>query len=432
MSIFDFLRTKQSIQNETKAIGNDYFNNFFSINSDSEKKTYTPKELLLLNTGWIATCNSKNAQTIASVPIKLYYKNSTGKELKWIKHKDITTKNIQFLKDTTKKDITNEIIEIVEHPILDLLEKPNERMNWLDMVSFTQSYLGLIGNCYWYLEKDGEDITKIYPLLSENVSAICKETDFGWQIVDGYKYTSNFPKLNSRTFTPEEILHFSNYQPSNSLYGKGELEFILSSAERQQYYNTAENYINKNNARPDFLVQYKNGIKENEIKEVNRAWYKKFGSAKNAGKPVVVGGEVEIKNLSLPPKEMSWSLGREWLLKEIAAAYGVPTPLLNLQETNYASAASAMDFYMETTIKPKLERFLEKINEQIVSVVDPELFVWYDGTFITSENPLEAAQIDQIYINSGVYDAAYVRDRLDVPEQFSSVDNNSTGVTKNE
>jgi hypothetical protein len=69
---------------------------------------------------------------------------------------------------------------------------------------------------------------------------------------------------------------------------------------------------------------------------------------------------------------------------------------------------------MEFTIKPKLTRFLEKINEQLVSTYDPNLFLWWDGEFNASQDALDNAQLDEIYIRNGVYDAAYVRSRMGI------------------
>ena len=375
---------------------------------------YSPKELLKYNVGWTAACLNKNAQTLSSIPLKLYYRKSNGQTLKESKNR-IVTKSVQKVIRSTYRKEFDELVEITEHPVLELINHPNERMNWTDLMILSESYLGLIGNAYLYKQKNAEGVVeKIYPLLSENVSVIVNSQDFRYGNVQGYKYTNDADPSKSITFTGDSIIHLLNVTPGSVLYGRGELEQCLSCAEREVYYDMVENYLNKNNARPDFLVSYTAGIKENEQKELMKMWYKKYGSPKNAGKPIIASGDVKLQQLGWNPRDMQYKSGRDAVRQEIASVFGVPEALLVINESNFASAKSAVNHYMEFTIKPKLTRFLEKINEQLVSTYDPNLFLWWDGEFNASQDALDNAQLDEIYIRNGVYDAAYVRSRMGI------------------
>jgi HK97 family phage portal protein len=404
MSLFDLFKKPQVEQKAYNVEANPLQ---LLLNGGNESKNYSPSELLKFNNGWIYTCNNKTSQTIASVPIKLYYTNSNSKELKWTKHKKIDKKTFNYIIE--HKDINMDVVEVLDHEVLNILNAPNDRMNYFDLTYITESYLGLIGNCYWYINENS-----IYPLKSENVSVIIEDSDIGYGKIQSYKYEYSPSKY--RFFKPEEIIHFCNYVPGNTLYGKGELESAISYAERETYYNIAENYINKNLARPDFVVSYKNGIKENELRETNKQWYKRFGSAKNQGKPIIVGGDIDIKNINLPPKEMSWEQGRKDVQKNICSIFGVPEALVELNQANYASASAATEHYMIYTIKPKLIKYLEKINTQLVKKYDGELFLWPEAGFEFSSDALKTAQIDQIYSQLGVYGNEYIRDKLGIPQ----------------
>jgi HK97 family phage portal protein len=374
-------------------------------------KVYSPKELLKYNFGWVAACLNKNAQTLSSIPIRLYYKKENGQSLKASKHK-ILKKEIQLAVKTSSKKSFTELVEITEHQVLDLIERPNSRMNWTDFVILNETYLGLIGNSYIYMEKEGDKITGLYPLLSENVSIKVKENAWGYGDIQNYLYSKD--GVESHSFPPEAIIHMLNSSPGSVLYGKGELEQCLSAAERELYYDQTENYLNRNNARPDFLVSYVNGIKENEQKELMKMWYKKFGSVQNSGKPLVASGDVKVQQLGFNPREMQYKTGRDAVRQEIASVFGVPEALLVINESNFASSKSATNHYVQFTIKPKLTRFLEKLNEQFVSVYDDRLFLWWDGEFNSSMDALETAQLDQIYLTNGVYNPDYVRSRMGI------------------
>lgn len=384
---------------------------FFGVSSN---KQYTPKQLLQYNTGYVYSCNNKIGQTIAKVPLKLFYK---GKTPKLSQHKAISRATRKFIEVTTKQAM-DDVVEITTHPALTLTERINDRMNFSDMTYLVHGYLGLIGNSYIYKERDENNtVVNLYPLQAEFVTVIMKQNPFGYGKIEKYKYCSNdtdsgVDEKNAVYFKPEDIMHIANFQPGNMLYGKGELEACLSCAERAMYYDQVENYLNRNNARPDFLVVYKNGLKEAEQKEIARMWYKKYGTPMNAGKPMITGGDVDVKQLGFSPRDMQYQLGRETTKKEICAVYGVPEALIDINESNFASAKSAMNHFMEFTIHPKLSKYLNIINQQLISEYDPNLFFWYDD--YTSIDAKEQADIDKVYIDSGVYGPTYVRNRIGI------------------
>lgn len=419
--MFNFISTvfrKTQLPIEQKASTNNP-NDFMMqiLKGDSAVNKYCSADLLTFNRGWVAACLSKNSSTISSIPIKLFYK-SKGKSLKATKNHSISQKQFNFIKQSNSvKDIKSmgDVVEIEDHLILDILNMPNDRMNYTDLINVTQSYLGLIGNAYWYKvrNKKGE-IESIMPLSAENITAEVSDNGI-YKTIQYYKYTNPDNIGDNVTIIPKkDIMHFANYGASNLLWGKGELEACITAAERELYYDQFENYINKNNARPDYGIIYKNGIKENERKDIKKSLLQHFGGVKNSGKPLVMSGDVDIKQLGFAPKDMQYKDGRDAIRQEIASVFGVPEALITLNSANYASAAAASTHYANYTIIPKLNKMLEKINEQLVAEFDPELFIWYDDALKIDTSPLEQSTIDATYIDKGVYNAAYVQDRMGV------------------
>ena len=414
-------RTSPSDAEQKAFIADTAVNMWQFFYGQSSSKVYSPKQLLAYNVGWVYTCNNKTAQTLATVPVKLYYRNPTGKEVKHYKTMPISTRQARMLSGIMRKDMSN-TVEIEDHPVVELLHCPNDRMNWTDFSAFIQSYLGLIGNAYVLIERDKAGMpVALWPLLSENVSCVVKDNGLGYGEIVSYKYSNNLNDSGRTTeqvtiIKPEDMLHFVNYQPGNTLYGKGELEAAIACAEREFYYDQYENYINRNNARPDFLVSYKNGMTASQQKEIQRLWYKQYGTPMNAGKPMITNGDVDVKQLNFSPRDMQYQMGRTEVRREVCAVYGVPNALVDINNANLASSKSAMDHYRQYTILPKLQKYLEKLNQQLVEKYDENLFVWYDGDMVTSEDPLERANIDKIYMDLGVYGATYVRERIGIEE----------------
>jgi HK97 family phage portal protein len=416
---------------ETKAMpsNSDLYNNSFRLVTGADTiKNYAPADLLKFNRSYIYACNNKTAVTLASSPIKLYYKNTTSKQLK-VKHSKIDKKQLDFIRKTTN-NITikqaEDIVEIEQHPFIDLINKINPRMNYVDFASLVQSYLGLIGNCFVLIEYTNGVPSALYPLLSENVTVLKKSTDTGYGEITGYKYSVDNKDI---VYKAEDVIQFINYQPGNVLYGKGELESCISAAERLMYYDQLENYLNANNARPDFAVIYKGGIKEQEQKEISKSWFRKFGSAKNAGKPIVAGGDIDIKNLGFSPREMQYQSGRISAIKEIGACFGIPEAILELNSANLASSQSANQMYYQYTIIPKLSQYCEKMNEVLLPKYDPNIFCWFEEPKI--EDPVSKAQVTNSYVASGVMTVNEAREQIGL-EPLEETEQVTNGVNDEE
>lgn len=387
MSILDFLKHgNQEILTKSANIESNNLPYALITNPQSELKEYLPKELIQYNLHWVYICNNKNANTCASIPLKLYYENKTGKKV---------VNNSQPVKGKV------DVVEILEHPILDIIKNVNPTMNYTDLASLTFSYLGLLGNSFWYIEKNGKNVVAIHPWKSEDVTI--KMNDINGEITS-YKY-------HEKTYSPDDVIQFSNYNPGSLVQGKGELEAVINAVKRYCYYDLAEQSLNKNNSRPDFIVSYKSRLSENERSDVEKIWFKKF-NRKGLGKPLITS-ECDVKPIGLSPKDMEYRVGREAAIKEILAGFGVPEALVFLNSANLASATSATSHYYKYTIFPKMARFVEKLNEKLMPLYDDNLYLDFERNI--EADATEQAGIYKTYVDAGIMTVNEVRDALQLP-----------------
>jgi len=353
--------------------------------SPCKSNDFSPINLISLNTGWINFCNTKNANTCSSVPIKLYYKNP-GRELEMTAYKSLSKNQVKGICKSANIVLKEQedIQEIIEHPILNLFKNINDTMNYYDWCSLNFQYQGLIGNSYNEIVYDSDGLPiALNPLLGEFISITGTGKNQGKILNYIYKPDGNTVK----TYKPEDILHFANYAPANNLIGRGELEFCYSAQERFMYMDAYEKYIAANNGRPDIAVAYKNRLSEKDLKDQYRQWNKKFGGVQNSGKVAVTSGDMTITNLGFAPKDMQFGNGRTWALKEICAAYSIPEALVSVTDVNRANSVEATNHYLRYCIYPKMVKFCSKINEQLIPLYDPNLFVWLEETYL--ENPID-------------------------------------------
>jgi len=367
--IGELLKKSGSINNQTNYI------NF--ITGEPCSNSLSAGQLVKLNKGWVSVCNNKIANTCASIPLKLYYKTN-GKKIERTAHKSLNAKQLQYLHKALRLHKSVDIVEIEEHPFIDLLDKINDQMNYVDFCKNVFGYLGLIGNGYVRIEKDANNTPiALYPLVAEYVSVFADNSIDGK--ISRYEYRIDNKIYN---YSPDEIIHFVNIQPGNNILGKGELENCLNAALRNNYYDAYESYLNKNNGQPDFVINYKHNVNTKDLKELYKQFTKAFQGVKNTRKPIITTGEFEIKSLGLPPKDMSWQSGRTWCREEIAAQFNIPLPLITTTDVNLANALSAQNTFLRYCIYPKLSEFCNKINEVLLPMYEDNLYVWFDEASI--------------------------------------------------
>ena len=356
----------------------------------------TPEYLMGLNKGYVYTCNKINAQTVASVPLKLYA-NQKGTQLgKWVETAKVSHKQFKNIKETQFKYANvkeNDIVEIVSHPFLDLINTVSISLDNFTLFEVTEQYLGLIGNCYWYVKKDESGLPiEIEVLPSEFVNVMLDKDS---NIV-GYRYQVQGMGI-FKEYKIDEIVHFKNpvagtfkrnniaMFPKTSIYGLGHLEACIDSVELMNSIETYEKALFDNNCRPDFVVKYKNGqLLDEKMKKLSTQWKQIFRGEKNAGKVAILDQDFDIINLGFSPKDLSYIEGKKWLRTSITNAFGVHENFISVENANRASSETSIEIYYRFTILPKLRRIQECLNTSLVKLYDDNLFCSFEDP--TPEN----------------------------------------------
>lgn len=347
-----------------------------------------PKDLVKKNTGWAAICSEKLASVMGSIELKIYYVKEGDENLM------VDVRSIDPRKqDRIKKSVgansyvvknADNIVEIEEHPLKKLLYKVNSRMNYTDFIGLNTQYVETIGNSYNLIEFDGDTPTALYPLLGENIEIDVADKIKG--TIAKYVYDLDGKKYN---YSTKKILHFANYSPGNNIFGRGALEICLAAVLRENYYDAFEYFVCKNYSLPSFIANWKTHrrLTEKEKMDLMKQFNSRFGSVKNAGKPIITEAEaleiIKLEGATL--RDMNFVNGRIENRRCIAAAYGIPEDLLTVEDANRASALTAITSFLEFSIFPKMNRFCEILNQNLVPYYDDsgKLFVYFDNTIPT-------------------------------------------------
>lgn len=343
------------------------------------RELYSPNDfnkLIAAYKSWVYICASKNSNTVAAAPLKLY----VGKQSKSTKILVKTAKLDRKVEARIRKQgnlipyhrKAVELEEVLDHPFLEMIKNVNPMINRFDLWDATQLWMELTGNAYWYVYKNNMGMpVELWPLPPQSMKIVASQD----KIIAGYVYHIGSTKI---PFASEEIIHFKFHSPAGGLYGTGPLAAVIDTYINDASIRTFESTLMQNMGRPEAVLSSKEPIAESDFKRIKDRWKQQYAGSKKAGQTILLENGLEYTPITLTPREMNYILGRKMNREEIAAAFGVPMSKLTVEAVNLANAYVGEHQYMQDTIEPRLRRIEETINANLMPMYDDNLFVAYD------------------------------------------------------
>lgn len=368
-------------------------------------------------------CSNLNANAVATAlsSIKLYVRTRKGEKKARLNTRRLNSRQYQKLcqnKVISKytKDFL-EIEEVVEHPVLTLLQKVNSfpGINGFSNWVFTQLYQEVIGKAYWYVKEDPilNIPSELWILPSQYMRPIKDSTDT--RIIDYYEYCGG--KLIQQNYSVDEIIPFlmpSLINPFTT--GLSPLRASFEANEVSNKLIAHEDSFLDNEARPDVIISpgKESSMGEDEAKIMERKFSKRF-SRGNIGRPFVTEEEITVTPLNFNPRDLARLEIHKWGKTEICNAYGVPLALLEAVQINRATLEAAREQHAHDAILPRVNRITGILNEDILPRYDDT-----DRLFLCCEDVVpelreillqEAVQLK----NAGITTANEVREWYNLP-----------------
>ena len=332
---------------------------------------------------FIFTCAGRNGAAVASVPLRLFFRGATSDRSK--RHFGARPVGVAQRKHMVKLSPTlagEEIVELTDHPVLDVLRLANPRTVGFALRELTTIYQELGGNAYWYLQPWGDPARgsqpqAIWNLQPQHVKIVQSKDGM---TVTGYLYGTK-PE-DTIAMKADEVIHFRYPNPSNPFMGLGPLQAATSAEHRKSAMDEYKNAMYDNHCRPDFIVRVPEGTPPTEIRSLEKQWDHMFRSRRGrgvniSGKPLFVTADKGIEPLNFPPNQMQDVFQAKLDRDEIYEIFGVPVQMAEIGKSR-AELEAAQAGYMWLTILPRLRRSEQTLTEQLASLYDPRLFFAYD------------------------------------------------------
>lgn len=256
--------------------------------------------------------------------------------------------------------------ELADHPLLDLLARPNPVESGIEFLESLYGYLLISGNAYLEAVCDDQSPREIYALRPDRMRLVPDRK--GWP--SAYEYTANGrairfelgDPLTTDAATPvTPILHMRFFHPLDDHYGLAPLQAAQTSLDVHNAATAWNKALLDNAARPSGALVYEGrdgaNLSEDQYHRLKSELEDNYQGAANAGRPMLLEGGLIWRAMSLSPKELDYHEARNGAAREIALAFGVPPMLLGLPGDNtYANYAEANRALWRQTVLPLINR----------------------------------------------------------------------------
>lgn len=259
-------------------------------------------------------------------------------------------------------------VECDEHPILEVLARPNTRQSRRRFLEAVFGHLLVSGNAYvMKLELDGE-VRELHPLDPRKVSSVLDNN--GWPVA--YDYQIGATKTRYETGDGSQLLHLALFNPADDVNGQPPL---LAAHMALDIHNAASAWnkaLLDNSARPSGALVYASSGGENlsddQFNRLKSELEEGYSGATRAGRPMVLEGGLDWKAMGYSPRDMDFLQAKNGAAREIALAFGVPPMLLGIPGDNtYANYQEANRAFWVQTVLPLVEKTAQDIGDWLAA-----------------------------------------------------------------
>jgi HK97 family phage portal protein len=255
--------------------------------------------------------------------------------------------------------------EVENHPILNLLYRPNPYQTKNEFFELYQIYKDLAGCAFIYLIRTGVNAVprEMYLLRPDWITVVVDEAT---GLIGGYKY--KLPNGKEQVYASTDVVFTAYPSPLNAIYGQSPLVAGALSVDTEKQLAEYHYNVLKNGGKVEGILSYKvDTMTQEQIDGIKREFAKNYSGTENAGKLLVSYGDSSYQNLGLTPAELSYIESKKMTRDDILLLFGVPKAIVaQTDDVNYSNAKEGKSIFLSETIRPLLENLVTKLDEFLV------------------------------------------------------------------
>jgi HK97 family phage portal protein len=272
--------------------------------------------------------------------------------------------------------------ELKQHPLLELLHKPSPQMGYSAFFQALYHYQMISGNAF--VQSVGvkdQPPGELHLLRPDRMAVLAGKGT----LPAGYRYTVNNQSADfpvDRYTGVSRVLHVKSFHPTSDWYGLSPIESAAYSIDQHNQSGAWNQALLQNGARPSGALVVKAdkmggaNLSEDQYTRIKQQIDEQFTGAVNAGRPILLEGGLEWKEMSMTPRDMDFIEAKNASARDIALAFGVPPQLLGIPGDNtYSNLQEARLALWEQTVIPLVENTFDALSNWFQSLYNERIVI---------------------------------------------------------
>ena len=259
-------------------------------------------------------------------------------------------------------------VELKSGPLFSLFHRPNEFLSRYDLWKETAAWWFIEGEAFWWFGPDysGGVPKQLHILNPRKLQLEGEGLDVQGEFVRKKRRWFYHAGADLVPIFPDEIIHFRDWNPWNSLRGVNPLVSLSLELEQDYFSNKANSTLLKNNAIPQGLLKTDQTLRPEEADALEKRWESKYGAVKAGRKIAVLGKGTSFEALSFNPDVVKLFELKRWNLYTVLAKFGIPPRVANISDKS--TALSGKDTkeqhsaFWQYTLIPLLRQFEQNLE----------------------------------------------------------------------
>jgi len=336
-----------------------------------------------------------------------------------------TASTIPWKLYTMKQDGT--LDEIKNHPLIDLIERPNPEMGQALFINSAIGFKYLTGNTYIYAPKMESGLNKgqtkeMYVLPSPLVEIV-----FGSTFDPVRGFTFKYHPDKRLEIPKEECLHLKTWNPEtnnfgSNLYGMSPIKAALRllTQSNSAYAANTKSFQNMGAAG---VFSRKSGqdaeLTQEQARQLKKDWDEKADGTNN--RVHFTSAQLDWTQLGLSPVDMAILESQKLSFRQFCNIFKFPSTILNDNEnSSFNNILEAKKALYEDVIKPELYALRDELNRWLVPAYGENLYLDPDfsGIEALQENMKEKAE----WLNTAWWIKGIDKQRLSHQQEDAEMD----------
>lgn len=265
--------------------------------------------------------------------------------------------------------------QIPQHPMLDLLKKPNPLMTGVEFAELTSLYIELAGECFWVLERSPLRVPVEMYLVQPWMVTI--NTDPKTGLIANYEVQTQVGQ--SIKIPPEDVLHQKAGNPLSLYRGMSTIQAMAAAIDLEHYAEKYNLKFFENAAIPFGVLESDSFVDDETAKYLEKKFGKQHKGVEKSQRVALLQGNIHYKPLGISQRDAEFLELRKFNRDQILAGFGIPKSCVGMvEDVNRANAETGEYVLARWVLRGRLTRMQARINQFLMPQYDERLEFVYD------------------------------------------------------